>query len=260
MLTRRRAFARCVAITLTSSRGMNPEPGLAQLAELYALNSSQCEQLEALLSQLADDELAPTSVRSRQDALNVHLADSLSALDFAAVRIAVRIADLGSGAGFPGMPLAIALPGASMRLIESQVRKCAFIERARRAAGVENAMIVRRRAEDWPEGIGAHDLVLARALAAQSVVLEYAAPLLHVGGHLLDWRGRRDAEEESMAELAAEELGLSLTEIRHATPYEDAREHHLHLYLKVRETPELFPRRPGMARKRPLGARRRSPT
>lgn len=239
---------------------MNPEPGLARLAELYALSTSQRDQLDVLLRDLVDDDLAPTSVRSPSGALNVHLADSLSALDFDAARSAQRIADLGSGAGFPGMPLAIALPRASVRLIESQTRKCAFIERIRQAAGVENALIVCRRAEDWPEGLGDHDLVLARALAPQSVVLEYAAPLLVLGGHLLDWRGRRDPEEEAVARSVAEELGLNLVEIRHATPYEDAREHHLHLYLKVRETPEQFPRRPGMARKRPLGARRGSST
>jgi 16S rRNA (guanine527-N7)-methyltransferase len=240
------------------SPGMRAEAGIAELAERHRLSLLQQEQLAVLLRQLAVDELAPTSVRSPGQALDVHLADSLSALDFEAVRNARVIADLGSGAGFPGLPLAVALPGAGVRLVESQARKCAFIERLRQAVRVENAVIVCRRAEDWREGLGAHDLVLARAVAPQPVVLEYAAPLLSDGGFLLDWRGKRDAAAERAAERAAADLGLGLLEIRRAEPFADARDHHLHLYLKTRDTPELFPRRPGMARKRPLGAQKRS--
>jgi 16S rRNA (guanine527-N7)-methyltransferase len=233
---------------------MSIDLGVAELAHRYGLNPSQRGQLSALLDQVSSDELAPTSIKSPEGVLAVHIADSLAALDFAEVRKAGVVADLGSGAGFPGLALAVGLPRASVRLVESQARKCAFIERASQAAGLGNAEVVCRRAEVWPEGACAHDLVVARALAAQPVVLEYAAPLLRVGGHLLDWRGRREPSEEIVAESVAGDLGLSLAEIRHVIPYPDAREHHLHLYLKVRDTPELFPRRPGVARKRPLGA------
>ncbi len=138
-------------------------------------------------------------------------------------------------------------------LLESQVRKCAFIERVREAAGMANVSVVCARAEEWRDGAGACDVVTARALAAQPVVLEYAAPLLRLGGVLVDWRGQRDVAEEAAAALAAEELGLRLSEIRHVEPYAGARNHHLHVFQKVRETPARFPRRAGMARKRPLG-------
>ena len=76
--------------------------------------------------------------------------------------------------------------------MESQRRKCEFLERVCLAAGVENARVVSGRAEEWGEGISRNDLVVARALAAQPVVLEYAAPLLEIGGVLVDWRGRRN--------------------------------------------------------------------
>jgi 16S rRNA (guanine527-N7)-methyltransferase len=91
-------------------------------------------------------------------------------------------------------------------------------------------------------------------VAAQPVVLEYAAPLLRLGGALVDWRGRRDPEEERSAAIAAELLGLRLESIQRVHPYEGVRDHHLHVYLKVEETPERFPRRAGMARKKPLTA------
>jgi 16S rRNA (guanine527-N7)-methyltransferase len=119
-------------------------------------------------------------------------------------------------------------------------------------AGVANASVVCARAEEWGEGVGANDVVLARALAAPAVVVEYAAPLLRVGGALVDWRGRREPESERLGLDAAGQLGMELTEIRHVEPYRGARDHHLHIYLKSRETPSGFPRRAGMARKRPL--------
>jgi 16S rRNA (guanine527-N7)-methyltransferase len=95
--------------------------------------------------------------------------------------------------------------------------------------------------------------VLARALAPQPVVLEYAAPLLRMGGTLIDWRGRRNADEERAAARAAQTLGLRLAEVRKVEPFPAATDRHLHVFVKDRETPDRFPRRAGIARKRPLG-------
>jgi 16S rRNA (guanine527-N7)-methyltransferase len=92
-----------------------------------------------------------------------------------------------------------------------------------------------------------------RALAAQAVVLEYAAPLLRLGGTLVDWRGKRVQGEEDASVAVAETLGLRRVEIRHVEPFEGATDRHLHVYVKADATPERFPRRAGIARKRPLG-------
>jgi 16S rRNA (guanine527-N7)-methyltransferase len=227
-------------------------PSLAALVTRYGLTESQAEQLASLLTCLATDELAPTTVREPACAVNVHLADSLVALELELVRDAGKIADIGAGAGFPGLPLAVALPRSEVRLVESQARKCAFIERVEAAAAIDNAEAVCARVEEWPEGIGAHDIVLARAVAPQPIVLEYAAPLLRLGGALVDWRGQRDSQEERAAIDAAELLGLSRESIRRVEPFEGVRDHHLHVYVKARETPDRFPRRVGMARKKPL--------
>ena len=93
--------------------------------------------------------------------------------------------------------------------------------------------------------------MLARALADQAVVLEYAAPLLGLGGSLVDWRGRRAAAQERAAGAAAAELGLELVAFVKVDPFPAARDHHLHVFEKVTETPARFPRRAGIARKRP---------
>jgi 16S rRNA (guanine527-N7)-methyltransferase len=227
---------------------------LQALCSSRRLGDGQRNKLEAIVELLATDVQAPSSVTDPALSVEVHLADSLVALDLEVVRRATVSADIGAGAGFPGLPLAIALPGCRVALLESQQRKCRYLERAVCVAGVGNVRVVCGRAEAWPAGIGAHDLALARALAAQPVVLEYAAPLLRIGGALVDWRGRRDPGEESAAGRAAEELGLELAAIEAVTPYAEARDHHLHVYVKARETPSRFPRRVGVARKRPLGS------
>lgn len=226
--------------------------------ERYGLSNGRLDQLARILTALATDELAPTSVRDPAQAVDAHLADSLVALEFKEVRAAEEIADIGAGAGFPGLPLAIALPETRVRLVESQARKCAFVERVEVAAGIENAETVCARVEEWPEGIEAHDVVLARAVAPQPIVLEYAAPLLRLGGALVDWRGRRDPEEERDAVEAGAVLGLERESLRRVEPYEAARDHHLHVWVKTRETPDRFPRRVGMARKKPLVGRTKS--
>jgi 16S rRNA (guanine527-N7)-methyltransferase len=225
---------------------------LEDLRGRYGLSEHQRDQLALILRGLAADERAPTAVRDPARAVDVHLADSLAALDLEVWGSAVRVADLGAGAGFPGVALAVALVESEVSLVESQARKCAFVERLCVSTGIANARVVCARVEEWGEGVGANDVVLARALAPPAVVIEYAAPLLRMGGTLVDWRGRRDESREHSAAVATDRVGLELVEIRRVEPYVKARDHHLHLYVKVRETPEGFPRRAGIARKRPL--------
>jgi 16S rRNA (guanine527-N7)-methyltransferase len=229
------------------------EARLVELAEHFGLTPAQRDQLAALLAAIEHDGHAPTAVREPERAVDVHVADSLVALELEPVRAARVIADLGAGAGFPGQPLAVALPASEVHLLESSARKCEFLRGAASQLGLDNVRVVWARAEEWMEGGLAHDVVLARALAAQPVVLEYAAPLLREGGVLVDWRGRRIAAEEAAAERAAAELGLRRVDILATQPFAGARDHRLHIFEKIAVTPPRFPRRAGMARKRPLG-------
>jgi 16S rRNA (guanine527-N7)-methyltransferase len=230
------------------------EAAFAALAERYDLPAEAVEQLRTLHGLLVEDPLAPTAVRDPRKVIDDHLADSLVSLELDAVRSAGTLADLGSGAGVPGLPLAIALPGASFVLVESAARKCAFLARAIARCGVANARAVHARAESWPEGIESFEVVTARALAPLAVVAEYAAPMLVVGGTLVVWRGQRDPAAEAAAARAAGALGLAPGQIVPVKPYPAAQSRHLHLMSKVTPTPSGFPRRPGMALKRPLGA------
>lgn len=228
---------------------------IVDLITRYELPAFVGGRLRCLVHLLVDDPHAPTAVRDSGRVLDDHVADSLVALELDAVRSATNVADIGSGAGLPGLPLAIALPGCRFRLVESASRKCAFLESAIARCRVANAEVVHARAEAWREGHGQCDVVTARALAALPVVLEYAAPLLRLGGRVVAWRGRRDRADETAAVGAASELGLRAEEIRHVRPYPRAEHRHLHVWLKVTQTPLGFPRRPGVAVKRPLGSR-----
>ena len=216
-------------------------------------------QLELLLGALAAEPDPHTSVAGPRAALEIHVADSLSGLEIDDLRDARRIADIGAGAGFPGLVLAIALPRAQVDLVESVGRKSAVADRLLQAARVTGARTVTARAEDWARvlpafggGREAYDAVTARALAPLAVLVEYAAPLLRAGGSLVAWKGARSAEEEEAGAAAASRVGLSVGEVCAVTPYEGSRGHHLHVFRKTAPTPPEFPRRAGMARKRPL--------
>jgi 16S rRNA (guanine527-N7)-methyltransferase len=227
---------------------------LAELAARYGLPSEAEDRLAALLDLVAAEPTAITTVRDPAKGVDAHVADSLVALELPAVRAARRVADLGSGGGFPGLALAIALPAAHVALVESVGRKSAFLSRAAAELGLTNVGVVNARAEAWPAGIGAHDLVVARALAPLPVLVEYAAPLLEAGGTLVAWKGRREPGEEADGAAAAEAVGMSTPEARPVQPFAQAHDRHLYLTSKVSPTPERYPRRPGMARKRPIQA------
>lgn len=227
---------------------------LRQLQTLHSLTDDVTDALARLLLVIATDPLAPTTVIDPDAAVDAHVADALVALDLPEVAAARRIADLGSGAGIPGLVLAIALPAASVALVESTARKCAFLQRAIDITGATYTAIVNERIESWRAGIGTQDVVTARALAPLNVVAEYAAPLLRVGGELIAWTGRRESAAELEAGRAADVLGLSQPEALRVEPFPHAEHRHLVRMRKLHPTPDAYPRRIGVARKRPLGA------
>ena len=217
------------------------------------------ETVRRLLDALAAEPDPHTTVSDPEAALEVHIADSLSGLEVPELASARRIADIGAGAGFPGLALAIALPRARVDLVESSGRKTAVIDRLIQAAELSNARSITARAEDLarvPAQLGgggeAYDAVTARAVGPLAALVEYAAPLLRVDGVLVAWKGARDEVEEAAGAAAAEKVGMAVGDVLAVQPFPSSVNRHLHVFRKISPTPERFPRRAGMARKRPL--------
>jgi 16S rRNA (guanine527-N7)-methyltransferase len=228
------------------------DTSLAALVDRFGLPPGAVSRFAAIAELIATDEHAPTTVREPSRIVDDHLADSLVALELEAVRVARAIVDIGAGAGFPGLPLAIALPECEVVLLDSNGRKCAFATAAAAASRTANCVVVHARAEEWREGIGRHDLVTARAVGPAPAVLEYAAPLLRRTGNVVCWQGSSDSQAELEAEEVASHLGLARAGRIQVRPYPQALNRYLNVYSKVRETPDTYPRRAGMALKRPL--------
>jgi 16S rRNA (guanine527-N7)-methyltransferase len=138
--------------------------------------------------------------------------------------------------------------------VESVAKKARFIVETASAMGVDNVEVVTARAEEWPDGLQANDVVTARAVAALPVLAEYAAPLLRDGGLLVAWKGTPDEHELADARFAAGELGLAAPEEVRVRPFAKSERRTLYLLRKVAPTPARYPRRSGSATKRPLSA------
>lgn len=220
-----------------------------------ALGPEQRAALEKVLELLAEERASVSSVTAPARAWQVHVVDSLTGLEVESLRDARRIADIGSGAGFPGLVLAVALVNARLDLIESVGRKCEFIQRAIDAAELANANVVNARSEELASESyrESYDAVTARAVGRLSTLAELASPLLHDGGVLVAWKGKRDPDEEAQLERAADQLAMRPEQILDVGDRAGSKHRHLHVMRKVGNTPKDLPRRPGMAKKRPRG-------
>lgn len=226
------------------------------------MNSGPAELLDAearaklgtVLALLAGERASVSSVVDDR-AWRVHVVDSLTGLELSDLRQSRRIADIGAGAGFPGLVLAVALPNAHVDLIESVGRKCEFMRRAIGDAEISNVSVLNTRSEDQAKGAGreAYDAVTARAVGRLSTLAELASPLLEPNGVLIAWKGKRDQAEEQQLENASEALAMRSERILDVGHRAGSEHRHLHLIRKAGATPPNLPRKPGIAKKRPKG-------
>jgi 16S rRNA (guanine527-N7)-methyltransferase len=212
------------------------------------------EKLGKVLELLAEERASVSSVVDDR-AWKVHVADSLTGLEVSELSTAKRIADVGAGAGFPGLALAVALPETQVDLIESVGRKCTFMQRAIDEASIANATVLNTRSEDWANSDGreAYEAVTARAVGRLSTLAELASPLLKPNGLLIAWKGKRDDEEEEQLERASTSLAMRPEQILDVGTHAGSKHRHLHVIRKVGPTPPDLPRRAGIAKKRPKG-------
>jgi 16S rRNA (guanine527-N7)-methyltransferase len=184
-----------------------------------------------------------------------HFLDSLTALLIRDPQPGERVADIGSGAGFPGLVLAVARPHTSFTLIEAHQRRAAFLRQAAAALALANVTVIPDRVETIghdPRHRERYHLVLARALAPMPVLLEYCLPLLRIGGHCLALKGPAGEAELRRSHRALITLGGHPAATRKLSLPDNMGERFLVLVTKTAPTPSRYPRRPGLPSKRPL--------
>ncbi|MBR2823307.1 MAG: 16S rRNA (guanine(527)-N(7))-methyltransferase RsmG [Clostridia bacterium] len=202
-----------------------------------------------------NEKMDLTAVEGEADLLDRHFTDSLTVLRTGLVTGAPTLIDVGTGAGFPGMVLAMALPEARVTLLDSQQKRLSFLETVRTETGTRNVTLVHVRAEDGarqPELREQFDLACARAVAPLNVLCELLLPYVRVGGRMLCWKGPGLAEEMESGRRAAFLLG-GRTEEPLACPVEGRDwDHRILPVLKTGATPRKYPRKAGVPKRDPL--------
>jgi len=224
----------------------------------FALSEAQLDAFERYSRELIvwNERVNLTRIVAPDEIAIKHFLDSLSvSLALPELRSPYSIIDVGSGAGFPGLPLKIAIPDIALTLLETTAKKTAFLEHGVGVLGLTGVTILTDRAEAvgrQPDQREHYDLAVARAVATLPVLVEYTLPLVKVGGRVILQKGQDPSLEIKEAATALQKLGGRVGDVRPVLipGLEAAR--HLVIIEKDRPTPEPYPRRPGLPAKKPL--------
>ena len=196
-----------------------------------------------------------TAITGPADVARFHVADSLAAVDLIRAGPHGALVDIGSGGGYPGLPLAVALPGSLVLLIDSVAKKVAFLEAVRHAVGLADRVeVAAARAEvqrpTGPSGSG-WDVVTARAVGSLPDLVEIGLPLLAMGGRLVAWKRGELGDELAAGQRAANALGAGPPVVHDVPADLGLTGHVLVVITKERPTPAGYPRDPAVRRRRP---------
>ncbi|NLF79617.1 MAG: 16S rRNA (guanine(527)-N(7))-methyltransferase RsmG [Clostridia bacterium] len=239
----------------TFSKTLNEGAAIAKLPLSQRLNSLLTQHWQLVRD--ANHRFNLTAITDEQAAADKHYLDCLIAahLSDSLWPSSGYAADLGSGGGFPGLVLAAAYPARRFVLLESARKKTDFLNDSAAALDLGNVSARPLRAEEagqQPQLRGCFDCIMARAVAELAVLAEYALPLLRLGGVFLAWKGPEPQAEIAAAAPALAVLGGELLQSRGYTLPFSGEGRTLTVIGKTRETPQKYPRRSGMPRKKPL--------
>jgi len=221
------------------------------------LSPKQVELFELFEKELLEwnEKFNLTAIRKPEEIRSKHFLDSLTVLQGFKEPKPMRMIDIGTGAGFPGIPLKIAYPHLRLTLVESVGKKADFCRHMVDVLHLEKVDVIQARAEDLGHQAGqreVYDLAVARAVAAMPVLAEYLLPLVKVGGRVIAQKGESAPAEVHAAEHAVKVLGGRVQQLKSIILPGVADERFLVLIDKIATTPSIYPRRAGLAAKRPL--------
>lgn len=196
-----------------------------------------------------------TAIRDTESIRTKHFLDSFSCVLAWRASPPEHLIDVGTGAGFPGIPLKILYPQLKLTLVESVGKKAMFCQHVVRVLGLEHVDVIQARAEDLgqnPRHREKYDWAVARAVANLNVLSEYLIPLVKVGGMALAQKGESGPAEAQSAERAMELLGGKLRQLIPVNLPGVADDRYLIVIEKVAATPPKYPRKPGIPMKMPL--------
>lgn len=229
-------------------------------AEAYGLSLTEKQQEEFLVYYRLlvewNERMNLTALTEPREVAVKHMVDSLAAWEEEALAGKVRVIDVGTGAGFPGLPLKIFLPDMNLTLLDSLGKRVDFLQHVVKELGLKDVECIHGRAEELARKKGfreGYDAALSRAVARLPILAEYCMPFLRVGGVFLAWKGRQYREEAKEAKEAVKLLGgdgIESTPI-HLPGLEDVRA--ILRMQKKAHTPRSYPRKAGMPAKKPLG-------
>ncbi len=233
---------------------------LARLVHSFLGIRLSASQLAALTSYEAElvewnSRFNLTAIDTPENIRIKHFLDSLTCLLVMKDRPMERIIDIGTGAGFPGLPIKIVYPSVALTLVDSVGKKVDFCRHIAQKLGLENVDIIQRRAEELgqlPEHREQYDWAVARAVAVLPVLVEYMLPLVRVEGGMIAMKGESAPAEAHSADNALRLLGGRLKQLVPVTLPGVADERYLVVVDKVVATPLQYPRRVGIPAKRPL--------
>lgn len=226
----------------------------------FNLNSTQLVALQRFENELIawNQRFNLTAIREKEQIRVKHFLDSLTCLRVMKEPVG-KVIDVGTGAGFPGLPLKIIFPSMNLTLVESVGKKVEFCQHIVEQLGLDNVEIIQDRAETLGHTVKhrqQYDWALARAVAIMPVLSEYLLPLVKVGGTMLAMKGENAHSETHSAEYAVTILGGHLRKIIPITLPGVVEERHLVVIDKIAATPNTYPRRIGLPSKHPLHSKK----
>lgn len=220
------------------------------------LNQAQLKQFTTYKDMLIEwnEKMNLTAITDDREIILKHFVDCL-ALCSGADMSGKKIIDVGTGAGFPGVPVKIACPDIDITLLDSLNKRITFLNELTKALGLEKTDCVHMRAEDGGNDKGlreSFDMCISRAVANLAVLCEYCLPFVRVGGMFISMKGPDVSQEISEAEKAIKVLGGEISEIKTVSIPETDINHSLIIIKKIRSTPSKYPRKAGKVKKEPI--------